>query len=281
MPGRILAGIPEENLSPTSTDAIWPMVVGHRGASAAHPENTLLSFEAAIRAGADAIELDVRLTADRVPVIMHDANVSETTDGAGFVNDLTLAEVKRLRAIGRDAAQGVQAEVPTFREALELVAGRVVVDVEIKNLPGEPGFDSPREEVVERVIETLAAVGYGGDVIISSFNWLSIERARQVRPDIPTGFLTTASVDPWASLVYVKSSGHEYVLPQYPVLLEAGVGFVGAAHMDGIRVGTWTVDDPDVIGRLFAIGVDAVATNQPEVAVPVRDRFRREGSADH
>jgi glycerophosphoryl diester phosphodiesterase len=259
------------------TDATWPLVVGHRGASADYPENTLPSFEGAIRAGADVVELDVRLTADRVPVIMHDADVSETTDGAGFVNDLMLADIRRLHVRGAPAAESGRAEVapvPTFREALELLSGRVGVDVEIKNLPGEPGFDSPREEVVERVVEALAESRFRGDVIISSFNWLSIERARQLRPDIATGFLSTASVDPWASLVYVKSAGHEYVLPQFPVLLEVGEPFVQAAHSDGIGVGTWTADDPELIERLFALGIDAVATNRPDVAVPIRDRFR-------
>jgi glycerophosphoryl diester phosphodiesterase len=249
-------------------------VVGHRGASARHPENTLPSFEAAIQAGADVIELDVRLTADRVPVVMHDADVSHTTDGAGFVNELTLGAVKRLRAGHRDNAQSGRADVPTFLEALEVLSGRAGVDVEIKNLPGEPGFDSPREEVVERALEVLEESRFKGEVILSSFNWLSIERSQALRPDLPTGFLSTASIDPWASLLYTKSGGHDYVLPQYPVLLEAGPAYVQAAHADGVRVGTWTADEPELIERLFEMGVDAVATNRPEVAVPIRDRFR-------
>jgi glycerophosphoryl diester phosphodiesterase len=253
----------------------WPIVVGHRGASADFPENTLPSFEGAIQAGADVIELDVRLTADSVLVIMHDADVSTTTDGSGFVHELTLSEIKRLNAGGNDAAaQGVRADVPTFREALELLSGRAGVNAEIKNMPGEPGFDSPREEVVEQVIELLEETRFQGDVLISSFNWLSVERARELRPKIPTGFLSTASIDPWASLVYVKSHGHDYVLPQFPLLLEAAEPFVEEAHRESIRVGTWTVDEPELIERLFAMGVDAIATNRPEVAVPIRDRFR-------
>jgi glycerophosphoryl diester phosphodiesterase len=128
--------------------------------------------------------------------------------------------------------------------------------------------------VVERVVEQLEQTRFVGEVVISSFNWLSIERSRYLRPDIPTGFLSTASIDPWASFVYVKAKGHDYVLPQYPVLLEAGEAFVEAAHSEGIRVGTWTVDEPALIERLFVMGVDAVATNRPDVAILVRDRFR-------
>jgi len=274
MAHRDLARISQEELSLTDAAGRRPLGVGHRGAPANHPENTLPSFEAAIRAGADVVELDVRLTADRVLVIMHDADVSETTDGAGLVNDLTLAEIKQLHAGGRNVAESGRTEVPTLREALVLLSGRAGVDVEVKNLPGEPGFDSPREEVVELVLEALDETRFRGDVIVSSFNWLSIERSRQLRPHIPTGFLSTASIDPWASLLYVRSNGHDYVLPQFPVLLEAGASFVHAAHADGIRVGTWTVDDPAIIERLFSMGVDAVATNRPELADPVRDRFR-------
>src|SRR2546430_12681884 len=121
---------------------IWPIVVGHRGASATYPENTLASFEGAIAAGADVIELDVRVTADGEAVIMHDLDVSITTEGTGFVHELTLAQIKALDASG---GRGARAEVPTFREALEAISGRAGVNAEIKNLPGEPAFDYPRE----------------------------------------------------------------------------------------------------------------------------------------
>src|SRR5439155_21593183 len=91
-----------------------PSVVAHRGASLAYPENTVEAFEGAIAAGADVVELDVRLTADGVPVILHDLDVGATTDGTGFVHTWTLADVKRLDASG---GRGSRAEVPTLREA--------------------------------------------------------------------------------------------------------------------------------------------------------------------
>ena len=92
--------------------------------------------------------------------------------------------------------------------------------------------------------------------------------------DVPTGFLTTAMIDAWASLVYVRSKGHAYVLPQVPAVITAGAEFVQEAHRDGVLVGTWVMDEADGLERLFAMGVDAVATNDPEMAVPIRDRFR-------
>src|SRR5262249_30179744 len=142
-------------------------------------------------------------------------------------------------------------------------------------LPGEPAFDSPKEAVVEATLAVLDRVGFDGAILISSFNWLSIERVRALAPGVPTGFLTTAMIDPWASLLYVRAEGHTHVLPQAPPLLEAGVRFVREAHDAGVLVGTWTVDDPATIEALFGMGVDAVATNRPAVAVPIRDRFRQ------
>jgi glycerophosphoryl diester phosphodiesterase len=245
--------------------------VAHRGASADYPENTLEAFLGAVEAGADLVELDVRLTADGVAVVLHDVDVSATTDGSGFIHNLTLEEVKGLDASG---GKGPRAEVPTLREALHVLSGLVGVNVEVKNLPGEPAFDSPSEVAAEEVVRLLEETRFSGPVVVSSFNWLSIERVLQMDPAIPTGFLTTGMIDPRAALMYVRSREHRYVLPQAPALLEAGSVFVDEAHDHGIQVGTWTVDDPEVIEQLFAMGVDAVATNDPAMAVPIRDRFR-------
>ena len=163
------AEIPEES---------WPVVVAHRGASATYPENTLEAFEGAVSAGADIVEPDVRLTADGTPVVMHDVDVAATTNGHGFVHTLSLAEVKRLDA---SAGKGPRAEVPTLDEALSTLSGRAGINIEIKNLPGEPSFDSPREAAAEAVVEALDRLGFDGTVLVSSFNWLSIERVRKLR----------------------------------------------------------------------------------------------------
>jgi glycerophosphoryl diester phosphodiesterase len=252
-------------------DKNWPKIVAHRGASLSPPENTLEAFEGAIAVGADVVELDVRLTADGVPVVLHDLDVSRTTDGAGLVHELRVDELKRF-----DASRGVgpRTEVPTLREALGVLAGRIGVNLELKNLPGEPSFDSPREAVAEAAVAMVAEFGIRDQVLVSSFNWLTIERVHDLDPDVETGFLTIAAIDPGAALVYAASKGHGYVLPQAPALLAAGGDVVREAHERGIRVGTWTVDDPDLLRDLFAMGVDAVATNVPEMAVPIRDAFR-------
>lgn len=245
--------------------------MAHRGASAEAPENTLAAFEAAVSAGADLIEMDIRLTADGIPVVLHDPDVGATTDGSGLVHTLSLRDVKRLDASG---GRGPRQEIPTLAEALAFIgeSSGMGVDLEIKNIPGEPGFDSPREAAVEAALHAIEEVSFGGFVLVSSFNWLTVERSKRLSPDTPTGFLTVASIDPLAALVYASQEGHEFVLPQAPALLEAGEAFVQEAHADGVRVGTWTVDDEEAIATLFDWRVDAVATNDPRLAVAVRNR---------
>ncbi len=245
-------------------------MVAHRGASSTHPENTLESFDAALSAGAQMVELDVRLTADGVPVVLHDPDVSRTTDGVGLVHELTFAQVRGLNA---GVLMGRTASVPSLNDVLELVCGRGGVNLEVKNVPGEPGFDPGREAVLEAVLEEIGRAGFVGPVLVSSFNPTSIRRSRELAPEVPTGFLTPAAVDPAAALADVLGAGHDFVLPNVVALLAAGARFVGEAHRAGIRVGTWTVDDPARMRELFAWGVDAVATNDPGAAVRVRAEF--------
>jgi glycerophosphoryl diester phosphodiesterase len=246
------------------------LVVAHRGASSTNPENTLPAFEEAARAGADVVELDVRLTRDGVPVVLHDPDVSATTDGTGPVHELTLAEVKRL-----DAGSGhPRLEVPTLDEALEAIdRGGVGVDLEVKNIPGEPAFDSPDEATLEAALRALDRIGFGGPVLVSSFNWITIEACHRAAPDLATGFLTVAAVDPRAALDYARQQGHAFLLPHAVALVGAEEAFVREAHAEGIRVGTWTVDDEATLERLFGWNVDAVASNDPALAVAVRDRM--------
>src|SRR2546428_11122700 len=107
------------------------LVVAHRGASAIETENTLPAFEAAVRAGADVVEFDVRMTADDVAVVMHDPDVDRTTDGRGLVRSTTLSALKQL---GVELSSGERVEVPTLEEALRCLSGRGSIGVEIKNV---------------------------------------------------------------------------------------------------------------------------------------------------
>ena len=255
----------------------FPLVVAHRGASAAYPENTLESFLAAVRAGAEAVEMDVRLSADGVPVVVHDGDVARTAGATGLVHELTVAELQALDVSGGRSGHG-PARIPTLAEVLEALSGRVGLDLEIKNIPGEPAFDSPREAIVEATLAALEATPFDGPVLLSSFNWLAIARSRELAPEVPTALLTLGDVDPATSLAFARKAGHRWILPQAEAVLAAGQGFLEGAREAGILVGTWVTDDEEDLRRLFRLGVDAVATNDPALAVAVRNSERHEVS---
>lgn len=238
-------------------------MVAHRGSSSTHAENTLGSFEAAVAAGADAVEFDVRLTADGHPVVLHDATVDRTTDGSGPVRGMDLSEVARLRINGDSV-------VPTLVDTLRSLSGRVGIDVEIKNIPGEPDFDPDRERVVEATLDALNATGFVGPVLVSSFNPLSIARAHEAEPDLTTGLLTTADVEAEAALMFAREQGHGWVLPSADRVGGSGEVHASNAHDVGMRLGTWIVDDPAAGVELMRAGLDAVATNDPGTLVRAR-----------
>jgi glycerophosphoryl diester phosphodiesterase len=178
---------------PLAIDAGFVHLCGHRGHSAAAPENTLPSLEAAAQNGADVCEIDVVLTRDEEVVVLHDEILDRTTDGKGFVCDLTLAEVRCLDAgrwFGRQF-QGTQ--VPTLREALD-TAGRlgIALHVEIK--------ERRRPDLlIDRLGAILAETGAMEEVIVISFDHPSLVRAQQRIPGLRIELITHARhVDPVA-----------------------------------------------------------------------------------
>ena len=246
-------------------DDAFPTVVAHRGASSTRPENTIPSFEEAIRLGAGIVELDVRLSRDGVPVVIHDPAVDRTTDGTGLVHELSAAELSSMNA-------GTEAEptpVPMLAEVLRCASGRAAIAAEIKNIPGEPAFEPTREPIVEAVHAELEHQGFDGAVLVISFNPSSIASSKLVAPDVPTGFLTTDLVPPREALAYAASAGHDMVLPGTRASIPAGPSFVDDVHAAGLRVGTWTVDDPETVRMLLDRGFDAVASNDPRMALAV------------
>ena len=253
----------EHNLSGLA----FPAVVAHRGASSTRPENTIASFDEAIRLGAQIVEFDVRLTRDGVPVVIHDPAVDRTTDATGFVHDLDAAEIATIH-VGDDTTLGAM-EVPTLDQVLDVLSGRAAAAIEIKNIPGEPAFDPARERVVQAVHAGLERVGFEGPVLVISFNPASISASKAIAPGVPTGFLTTDLVDPREALAFAVAQGHDMVLPGTRASIPAGESFVEEVHAAGIRAGTWTVDDPETVRMLFDRGFDAVASNDPAMALGV------------
>lgn len=227
-----------------------PRVLAHRGATAVALENTLQAFVAASALGADGVELDVHRSADGVLVVHHDADAR----GLGVLAERTEAEIRAARP-----------EIPTLEEALEAGAG-MLVNVEVKNLPGDADYD-PGERIAAGVVELLTRRGREDEVLVSSFNLESVDRVRRLDGTIPTGFLTLVGMDPVDGVEVAHAHGHDAVHPDVRALAGgAAAATIGRAHELGMTVNAWTVNDEDEMRRLATLGVDAVITDAPDLA---------------
>lgn len=239
------------------------LVLGHRGASRVRAENTLAAFAKAREMGADGVELDVRRTADRELVVHHDPEV----EGIGIIAAQPFSVVRAQHP-----------EIPTLGEALETCAG-MIVNVEIKCLPWEPDPDTTDHEVVRAVSELLRAAASVpvADVIVSSFDLNAIDACRTFAPELATGWLTSNQEVSTATRL-AADHGHTWLNPDRVAALRASDADVAAAQELGVRVNVWTVDDRDEMTKLAAMGVDAIITDVPDVAVEAfKQRSRSEG----
>lgn len=230
-----------------------PAVVGHRGAPREVAENTLASFLAAIDRGADWVELDARRCADGV-VVHHDA---VTSDGTPVVEQ-SLAEL---------AARGI----PTLHEVLTALPTEVGIDIELKNLPGEPDYDEAEQRLGDAVAE-LVAGDRGRPLLVSSFNPEAVEPLRGTGVGI--GLLTTGWMRLDAAVRVARELGFDVVCPHdsSPGLADDPAAAVAEAHGAGLELLVWTVDDPQRARELAAAGVDAICTNDPAAVAEVLRR---------
>ena len=228
--------------------------IAHRGASAVAPSNTLAAFEKAIELGADGAELDVQLSADGVPVVIHDFTVDRTTDGSGRVAEMSLAQLRELNAGAACGPPFASQRIPTLAEVLEAVGDRLLLNIELKSA-------SLRDDGLERtVIAQVVRFGLGGRVLLSSFNPFALRRAKRLAPWIPLGLIYAPNlVLPLRHAWLAWLVPHEARHPQHTMV---SADYVAWARRHGYRVNAWTVNDPDEMRRLIPLGVDAIVTVQ-------------------
>lgn len=222
-----------------------PAIVGHRGLRRPGMlENTPPAFAAAVAEGADWIELDVRRSADGLLVLYHDG---WTPDGVAVV-DRTAAEL---------AAQGLC----TFVDALRAMPPGVGLNVEVKNLPGEPDYD-PADEIVPMVAEIVAPLIAQRPLVTSSFNPLTVARLVETLPEVPSTLIHFQTLGILAAATIAREHGAAGLSPQVgsPDLDADGVA---AVHEQGMSVLVWTVNDAATATGLAAAGVDALCTDDP------------------
>jgi glycerophosphoryl diester phosphodiesterase len=247
-----------DNVSfPNSWWSHRPLIFAHRGASRRAPENTLAAFAAAMEVGADGVELDVHLSADGVPVVIHNARVDATTDGVGWVNDMTLDALKRLDAGVPMGGEFAGETIPTLEEVLNLVGDRLLINIELK-------AQSRKDVDLEFAVGSLVArMGLQDRVWYSSFKPYTLytmrHLARQRRvPGVPAGLLYGPLS--WGALFLVPFTPFEALHPHASLVHR---WWVSLAHVLALKVVVWTVDDVSAAQKLVADGVDVIISNVP------------------
>jgi len=221
------------------------LVLAHRGASVDARENTPEAFALADRMGADGVELDVRRAADGRLLVAHDP----LPDSLADVDALGLA---------------------SLADVLDACGDRMLVNVEIKNSKGDPGYD-PTMSMVAPIIDELRRRGPQAwqRWLISSFSWSTLATCRELAPDIATGCLTAAAVDE-VTIERLAATGHAALHPWEPQVDEA---LVALCHANVLAINTWTCNDPARLVALAELGVDGVCTDVPDIALAALGRL--------
>jgi len=221
-------------------------VVGHRGAAGLEPENTILSFKRALELGVDNVELDVHLTKDKELVVIHDSTVNRTTNGQGYVGNITLEAIKMF-----DAGKGEQ--VPTLQEIIDVVKGKAVLQIELKGLGVE-----------ESVVKTVEENKIIDDVILTSFRHYMVKRAKSLNQKMKTGVIFLClPLD--APRMAIDAGANQ---------LNANLNYIDEhlvedAHRHGLKISAWTANEPEQMRRLLVLGVDAIVSDRPDILMEI------------
>lgn len=234
-----------------------PKVIGHRGAAAYAPENTLEGIHTAADLGIEWVELDIKLTKDQIPVLFHDEMLDRTTNGHGNIADMTYEDLKNLESGSwfSDSFAGIR--IPTLEEALEVLLARDLgVNIEIKPCPGR------EKETAEVALDMLAQIWDDHDrILISSFSHVALEVAADMAPFMPRGLLLPQDwPDNWLELAQylevssVNINGNEASREQIEDIIDGGFSVLA-----------YTINDPHRARLLQGWGVDAFFSDNPDV----------------
>jgi len=245
-----------------------PLVVAHRGSSRLAPENTLAAFGLAIASGAEAFELDARLSADGRVVVIHDRTLARTAGVRGRVSQTESGAIRRLSAGGWFSPEFSNEKVPFLEEVLDLASGRVGVNIELK-------YDSRREPpglLVRRVCEIVRGFNRHENILISSFHHRALSLQRSIAPGIETGILVYPPGVPTTSGVQLAGRlGAGWLIYSGGNIRKS---FVRRARQNGIRTMEYTVNGRMRLRRAVGLAVDAVISDDPEGLIAVLGRGR-------
>lgn len=224
-----------------------PLIYAHRGDRTRAEDNTLEAFAFAVEAGADGIELDVRQTMDEILVLSHDPQ---------------LEGLPPLSSMNFDDLRTARQDVPTLEETLEQIPAHVFVNVEIKNIPGQPGFDASRD-IVERTIDEIRNHDDPGRILLSSFDAGAVERSKATDPGVLAGLLVVDSFTMVDSVQIATEIGADAIHPPMSIVAREGPDSVILAHAGGFAVVVWDANTPGAVDRAIRSGADVVITDDP------------------
>ncbi|MFV5699624.1 glycerophosphodiester phosphodiesterase [Flavobacterium sp. ZT3R17] len=229
--------------------------IGHRGVKGYEPENTLVSFQKALDMQLDGIELDVHLSADDELMVIHDETIDRTTNGKGFVNKLSLRELKTFR-IHNKHDPGLLAElaqqIPTLKEVFDLVNQGCFINIELKN------YDTA-EKVVSLIEKYVAEKEWKYDrFLVSSFDWNALQQIAFLNDKIPIGVLTETNLD--LALAFAKFIQAKSIHPHFHLLTKENTAQM---QEKGFQVFPWTINEIEDIQKIKAFNVNGIITDFP------------------
>ncbi|MDR0720299.1 MAG: glycerophosphodiester phosphodiesterase [Treponema sp.] len=236
---------------------VKPLNIAHRGFSGKYPENTRRAFLAAIdEGGCDGFESDVHLSADGEPVIIHDAALERTSNGAGMVGGCPFSTLRELDIGSWKGPEFAGERILHLEELLEIVLDHhIVLNLEIKN------YEVFYRGIEEKVIGCIKALGAEKAVFLSSFNHISMKKCKEIDRTIRTGLLYEYPLLDAAA--YARRHGMDAIHPQVSCLAYSPK-LTGAAHKQGIAVNVWTANTEEEMRLCIEQGVDSIISNYPD-----------------
>ncbi len=243
-----------------------PLLFAHRGFSGDYPENSPLAFQMAVeKTNADGIESDVHITKDGELVIFHDASVERTSNGTGWIKDYTYEEMLQLDIGAWKSPEFAGQHVWNFDQLLDFChETKMLLNMELKN------YEVFYEGLEQRVIDAIHAHKMEDQVFVSSFNHISMQKFKELCPDIETGLLYDK---PYLDMdAYVARSNADNMHPRY-MLLQYQPELMDLYHGRGMKVNTWTVNDEENMRDMIKRGVDCIISNHPDLLCKVAEEM--------
>lgn len=242
-----------------------PIVIGHRGDKLYAPENTLSSFKQAAEKGADAVEFDVKLSADRMVIVLHDQTVDRTTNGSGNVTKLSLKAIQKFDAGIQYPGRFPDEKIPTLEEVFVTVGKRLLMNIELTN------YSTPGDGLVTEVVALVKKYGMEDRILFSSFFPWNLQKARNLLPDTPRALLTMRGLKGYLGRSFGWRGDYAAL---NPYVTDVNAGLVSRLHASGKRVNAWTVTLETDIKRMIGLGVDGIITGDPALTLRLLGRTR-------